>query len=186
VNAVLFQRHVFALAAIAYVAFAQTDAHSYLKLRHDREDQSWALKSGLAVTDVREMRVMAGISDVTFASVVNLDANSLRNNNHVLLVERAGSCVKLHVFEHTPTDFKEVWSISEAPGRTEVPNEIAAGLGRGICSQGPRPPSAHATADGRVVLEVPFLLDPWERNLPTSTYSFAWDGKKYALVSENR
>jgi hypothetical protein len=177
--------HCIALLAFAGVGFAQPDAGSFLKQRHDREDQSWALKNGLAVTDVRGMRILAGISDVTFSWIINLDANSLKNN-HVLLVERAGMCVKLHVFEHTPTDFREVWSISEMPGRTWIPNEIATGPGRGICSQAPRSPSTHATPDGRIVLEVPLLLDPWERTLPTSTYSFAWDGKKYALVDEGR
>jgi len=181
------KRHCLVLVAFACVAFAQTDdARSFLKLRHDREDQSWALKSGLAVTDVRGMRVMAAISDVTPAWIVNLDANSLRKNNHVLLVEGAGLCVRLHVFEHTPTDFREVWSIGEMPRRTWILNETATGPGRGICSEAPRAPRAHATPDGRIVLEVPLLLDPWERTLPTSTYSFAWDGKKYALVDEDR
>jgi hypothetical protein len=180
-----FERHCFALVAFACVGFAQPEAGSVFNRRHDREDQSWALKSGLAVTDVRGMRVSAGISDVTFAWIINLDANSLRKNNHVLLVEQAGLCVRLHVFEHTTTDFKEVWSLSEMPSRTWVPKESATGPGRGICSQAPRSPTAHATPDGRIVLEVPFLLDPWERTLPTSTYSFAWDGKKYALVDED-
>ncbi|HTX34874.1 MAG TPA: hypothetical protein VME43_07630 [Bryobacteraceae bacterium] len=182
----LFKRYGLALVALACVALAQSDARGFLKLRHDREDQSWALKSGLAVTDVRAMRVIAGISDDTFAWIIDLDAKSLRKNNHVLLVQRANLCVTLHVFEHTSADFKEVWSLSEMPSRTWIQNEIGTGPGHGICSQAPRAPTAHATPDGRIVLEVPFLLDPSERTLPTSTYSFAWDGKKYALVEEHR
>ena len=183
--------HSLAFLAFAGIAFAQTvaTAHEpFLKMLHDREDQSWARKSGLDATDVHEMRLAVGISDTSSSSIANIDANSLGRNKHILLVEALGQCVRLHVLERTVSEFKEVWSSSgittnETPGReTVLSREIETGRRQGFCSQAPRAASAHATADGRIVVEVPILFDLWEKTIPVYTYSFAWDGSKYVLL----
>jgi len=165
--------------------FAQMNTADRLKAQHDREDQLWAQKSGLPVSEVRAIRSVAGLSDATEGSrIVNIDANSLKRRNHILLVE--GPCVKLHVVERGADGFTEVWSLSETPGPSWSIGATANRPGRGICPQAPRPPSAHGTPDGRIVLEVPILLDPFERTLPVNIYSFAWDGTKYKISDDER
>jgi len=132
--------------------------------------------------------MIAGISDTTGGAVIkNIDANSLKQNNHILLVEAGGGhCMRLHVFEHTPTAFKEVWSLGAIPRWSWSITEAGKGSAEGICRQGPREPSAQATPDGRIVVEVPVLLDPSQRTMPVNTYSFNWDGNKYVLQDEDR
>jgi hypothetical protein len=164
--------------------FAQVNPSDRVKAQHDADDQKWAQKAGLPVSEVQAIRIAAGVYGPTnFSRIVNLDASSLKQRNHILFVE--GPCIKLHVIERGANGFTEVWSLSELPrpawkiGATNRP-------ARGICPQAPRLPSAHATADGRIVLEVPILLDPFERTRPVDTYFFTWDGAKYVLEDSER
>jgi hypothetical protein len=162
-------------------AFAQVYSADGIKAQHEDEDRKWAQKTGLLVGEVRAIRIAAGISDDTKGSrISNIDAISLKRRNHILLVE--GPCVKLHVIERGGSGFTEVWSLSELPRPAWKSGPAATRPSRGICTQAPRPPSAHATVDGRIVLEVPILLDPFERTLPVDTYFFTWDGSKYVLA----
>lgn len=165
--------------------FAQVNPADRRKAQGDADDQKWAQKTGLSVTDIQAIRIAAGVSGLTnFSRIVNLDAISLKQRDQILFVE--GPCIKLHVIERGATGFTEVWSLSELPRPAWKISAPASGPGRGICPQAPRPPSAHATADGRIVLEVPLLLDPFERTLPVDTYSFTWDGHKYVLADSER
>ena len=165
--------------------FAQVNLTDRLKAQHDADDRKWAQKTGLPVSEVQAIRIAAGVSGLTnFSLIVNLDAISLKERNHILMVE--GPCIKLHVIEREANGFTEVWSLSELPHPAWKIGAAASGPGRGICAQAPRPPSAHATADGRIVLEVPLLFDPFERTLPVDTYSFTWDGHKYVPADSER
>lgn len=165
-------------------AIAQVNSSDRFKAQHDAEDRKWAQKTGLPVSEVRAIRIAAGISDDSQGSrIANIDTISLKGRNHILLAE--GLCIKLHVIERRDDGFTEVWSLSALPSPACKP-EAGSRAGRGICPQAPRPPSAHATADGRIVLEVPTMLDAFQRTLPADTYTFAWDGVKYALVNDER
>ena len=190
-------RIVEGIAILAWVglAFAQTNATSasserMLKERHDREDQLWAHKSGLAATEIHDMRKAAGMDDISSSSIANVDADSLKQNQHILLVERYGPCVRVHVLAHAATDFKEIWSSgtvsNPAPSRSRSLVETGTDPGRGFCSEAPRPATAYATPGGRIVVQVPVLLDPFERSIPMYSYTFAWDGSKYALQDGDR
>lgn len=174
----------FLLLACLSPVIAQVDSDNRFKVQHDAEDRKWAQKTGLPLSEVRAIRIAAGISDDTQGSrIANIDAISLKGRNHILLVE--GLCVKLHVIERRDNGFAEVWSLSALPSPAWKP-EAGNHPGRGICPQAPRPPSVHATADGRIVLEVPIMRDAFQRTLPAETYTFAWDGAKYALVNDER
>jgi hypothetical protein len=163
---------------------AQETSGDRFKAQHDIEDRKWAEKTGLPVNEIRAIRIAAGISDdAPGLRIANLDAKSLKQRNHILLVE--GPCVKLHVIERGAGGLTEVWSLNELP-RPAWKIAQASRPGRGICSQSPRAPSAHATADGQIVLEVPFLLDPFQRTLPVDTYTFRWDGNTYIVVDGER
>lgn len=166
-------------------AFAQVYLTDGIKAQHDAEDRKWAQKTDLPGSEVRAIRIAAGISDDAKGTrISNVDAISLKRRNHILLVE--GPCVKLHVIERGANGFTEVWSLSDLPAPAWKPGSAASRPGRGICPQAPRPPTAHATVDGRIVLAVPILMDPFERTLPVDTYSFTWDGSKYVLVNGER
>jgi hypothetical protein len=167
------------------ISFAQMD--NRLKMQHDREDQFWAQRNGLRTDDIRAIRLLVGISDTTRgAGIKNVDATSLKERNHILFVEAgSGRRMRVHVFERTAQSFKEVWSLSEMPRHSWSAAETTNGSGQGICRQAPRDPSARATPDGRIVVEVPILFDPGQRTIPANTYSFGWDGKIYALLDKD-
>ena len=170
---------VFLLAANV---FAQYDTRS-TRLRIDKE---WAEKNEISAADVRAIRMLAGILDTTAnAGIFNLDAISLRHRNHILLVEMSnGRCLRVHVVERRDGEFKLIWSLTDPPEtRWTVPGPLPR-PGRGICRKAARPPSAYATAAGRIVLELPVHSDAFQRSIPVETYTFAWDGSKYALVED--
>ncbi len=172
----------------AVTAPAQQDQAASIAARHDGEDQRWAIRNGLSKSDIRAIRTAAGISDKTENTrITELDARSLKQRNHILLVETGnGSCLRLHIVEKTATGFKEIWSLSGLKDRGWSIEEIAGHGGTGICSQAPRSPSAHATPDGRIVVEIPTLSDPFQRSMPVTTYSFKWDGAGYAVSEDER
>ena len=177
-----------ALTLLAWTGIAFAQRPPDLKALHDRDDQQWARKSGLSVNDVREIRILAGIADATDGAVIkHIDATSLKQRNHILFAEAGnGHCMRLHVFERTAGAFREVWSLSDMPGPDWPIGATASSSGRGICQQGPRSPSVHATSEGRIVLEVPILSDPFQRTVPAATFSFAWDGSKYIRLDDDR
>jgi hypothetical protein len=148
--------------------------------RHDAEDQHWALRTDLPKSDIRAIRIAAGITGITQV-VRNVDAASFMRRNQILLVESRGGCLRLHVIERNAGNFKEIWALNGLQDRGWTIEPVADPSGRGVCSQAPRGPSAHATSDGRIVVEVPTMTDPFQRSMPVISYSFAWDGSTYAL-----
>lgn len=171
-----------ALLFSSAVSFGQTDRafhEDYILSQHQREDQSWAQKTGLPVSDVRAIRMFAGINDNTDGSrLLNLDADSLKVRHQILLVERQnGTCTRVHVVERSGDTFKEVWTL------TKVPDPIFGLSGdtksRGICKGSV---NAHGTPEGGIVLEVRIQNDPFQRSVPTDTYLFQWKGDRYEFV----
>jgi len=169
-----------ALTAYAATLSAQQDREAYLKAHHDTEDQHWAAVTRMPKAEVRTIRMAAGITDVTDGSrISSLDAASLKQRNQLLLVEGNGLCIRLHVLERNGSSFKEVWLLSGMRDRGWTIDEVSERPGPGICTTAPRPPTAHATPDGRIVVEVPTQSDAFQRSFPVTTYSFRWDGAKY-------
>lgn len=163
---------------------AQGDRTAQLKALHQRNDQAWAQKSGLPVSQVRALRMAIGIDDTTDGlEIVNLDAASLKPRNQILLVD--GFCLRVHVLESKGDGYREVWSLSEMPADWKAEAGIGP-PGRRICPQAPELPSAHATADGRIVLDVPVMIDPFERTIPAYNFTFVWDGSTYRLAGGTR
>ena len=176
-----------ALPTAIGAAYAQADSASIIKALRDLEDQQWARKSGLPVSDVRALRLMAGMSDASWGAVIlNIDAVSLKSRNHILLAEAGGHCMRLHILERNATGFTEIWSLNEMPGPIWPHGKTANRPGLGICSQAPKAPNAYVTPDGRIALEIPILSDPFLSTLPVSTYLFTWNGSKYELVDDDR
>jgi hypothetical protein len=156
---------------------AQTDYGRLVKAQHERDDQEWARKSGLPAGDVRAIRMFEGMTDTTPGVIRNLDAESLKARQHILLVEAlGGACTRVHVLQRKDDGFAEVWTLTRLPhhiwGVTEGPQ---SGTG---CLAG----TAHATPDGGIVLEVRVHNDPFQRTIPTDTYVFQWKGSKYELT----
>ncbi|SPE26943.1 hypothetical protein SBA3_1330008 [Candidatus Sulfopaludibacter sp. SbA3] len=168
------------------VTFAQTtsDSDNFWKQKHSREDYSWSLKTGVPASDVREMRIAAGISDVTPNSVANIEVEPLKQRKQVLLVQSNGGCIRLHVLERTSDHFAELWTNSEIPRQNPSIFDERKAPGQWICGHAPRGPSAHATEDGQIIVEVPVLLDISQRSLPVYTYKYAWNGRTYSLLDE--
>jgi hypothetical protein len=55
-------------------------------------DQHWAQISRLPVAATEELRAAAGISNGSDSRIESLDAQTLKNRDHILLTERAGGC----------------------------------------------------------------------------------------------
>ncbi len=158
-------------------------------------DAVWASKSGLSIDDIRSLRAAIGIPDTppgralrpgervqAVASRISaIDANSLKSNNHILVVE-SQPCLVVHVFERGSSGLKEIWSLDRVPS----PNSLFNPKSQRICPQAPIPPSVHGTTDGRIVIEIPVLVDPFQRSIPPYVYSFTWDGNAYTLDTTDR
>jgi hypothetical protein len=171
-----------ALITCIATAFAQTYRVGSKEL-HDLEDQRWARKSGLPASDIRAIRILAGLGDTIGGVIINIDADSLKVRNHILLVEvHNGFCTRVHVLERGAAGFHEIWSLTDVPGRIWGVSESPSAPGRGICGQTGMSANAHGTPDGRIVVEVRVHSDPFQRIIPVDTYSFTWNGSKYELV----
>jgi|HubBroStandDraft_6_1064221.scaffolds.fasta_scaffold622498_2 hypothetical protein len=143
-------------------------------------DAVWASKSGLTVADIRSLRAAIGIPDTPSSRSINaIDANSLKLNSHILVVEFQRACLVLHVFERAPSGFKEVWSLDHVPSINSPFGPKESAQSQRICAQAPIPPRVHGTMDARIVLEIPVLADPSQRSIPPYVYSFTWDGNAY-------
>jgi hypothetical protein len=163
-----------AMGCWAFVMAAQT----LLPQDHAREDAVWAARTGLPASEVRAIRIAAGISDTTpVTRIDNIDASSLKSRNQILFVE--GFCARVHVLERRDDGLHEIWSLSKLP----LPGRGASE--RELCGQGGAT-RVRVTGDGKIVIEVPMRMDPFERSVPVSSYTFAWDGSAYSLTEENR
>ncbi len=169
--------------------FGQINKQEILKKMQDSEDKSWAEKTRLPVTDIRSIREAAGVTDDTLgARILDLDMKSLSRQKHILFVDAPlGECMQVHVLERSGPGFREVWSLTDLPAHQFPEMKIVAhGAGRGICPQAPKVPSAHATSDGRIIVEIPILFDLSQRTFPPRILSFSWDGSKYVLNDDSQ
>jgi hypothetical protein len=174
---------LFGMACASSLA-AQPATADRLQSDHAREDEVWAKKSGLPISEVRAIRIAAGITDTTPATRIdNIDASSLRHRNQILFVE--GFCPRLHVLERKDDGLHEIWSLSKLPVPGWTASAKAWTSERNLCGLG-GPTRVHVTADGTIVVEVPSRMDPFERSIPLSTYTFNWDGSEYKLTEQNR
>jgi hypothetical protein len=145
-----------AVILMASVAFAQDLS----------QDTTWAQRTGLQPSDVAAMRKFAGIPDRSFGqAILSLDAQSLKSRNQVLMTEAGGGhCMRVHVFARARAGWKEVWALTD-----------------GICSKAPVSPRVNVTLDGKIVIEVPVMADPFIRTIPVDTYTYAWKRSTYQL-----
>ena len=102
------------LLTCASTLMAQAGTPEHFQAEHAREDEIWAKKTGLPASEVRAIRVAAGISDSTpVTHIDSIDADSLKQRNQILLVD--GICVSLHVLERRADGFHQVWLLSKLP-----------------------------------------------------------------------
>lgn len=157
--------------------FAQIDQSvEIVRLRHQREDQALAHRNGLTPEFIRQARIAAGISDVTNA-IETFDAKSFSQRHQILVVAFANTprhCISVHVLEEKAGALTEIWSLKRLKSSTKYVD-----LSEGICRQGPVNPSASATPDGNVVVRVPVVFDPSQRNAVELKYNYLWDGSSF-------
>ena len=178
-------RAVFGVLFFAGLLCAQLpDRAAQIKAFHERNDQEWAQKSGLPASQVRVLRMAAGIEDSTDGRrIVQLDAGSLKSRHQILLVE--GYCLKLHVLESRGDGFQDLVA-------QRIPRAIVEDRGRHRTGR-----SAHLLASARSAQRPryrrwphrprsPVMLDPFERSIPVRRYTYAWDGGAYRLADEAR
>ena len=128
------------------------------------------------------MRLAAGIADTAQnARVGKIDVTSLKLRNQILLVE--GFCGSVHVLERQNEGFREVWALRGLP---DLPGWTSSS--RTVNAEQHCFPSAKVsvTAESQIVIAVPVRLDPFERGVPTSRFTYGWDGSEYRLVEEAR
>src|SRR5712692_1207324 len=158
---------------------SQNTAEEDWTMVHRRDDESWAMKSGLSAATVRGLRELAKVpDDMPGVRIDNLDAKTLRFRGQVLLVLGSGNghCLSLYVFGRTGSTFREIWSAEGLPD------------GAGFCRENPRDPEAYATREGRIVVKIPTDTD-WDAgaiNAATLHYVFGWNGKTYSLIGRRK
>lgn len=143
--------------------------------RHLEEDRVWAGRTDLTPEQVRHLRLMSDVSDDEAAYIDNLDTQNLKKLNHVLLVTASGNghCLELTVFVRKGDDFQRVWSTEETPS------------GAGFCRESPKNPEAFASADGRIVVNVPVFDYNKGTTKSADIYVYAWNGKTYDFIGKN-
>lgn len=177
----MFSRFVVLMLAITTaLTFAQSPSQ-ICRSRQDSENETWARKAGLSKTDVQEIRAtVPGAASRTCSYIVNLDSSSLKAHDQILLVEGAGSCIRIHVVEGHPP-FANVWSLGDQ-AITDTSGQLHFDQDGAVCSRStPQPPSARVT-EGKILLEVPSprrYLD--QRTFPPYTFEFVWNGRGYEM-----
>jgi hypothetical protein len=143
--------------------------------RHQEEDRVWASRTGLMPEQVRELRLMADAPDDMNAYIDNLDTETLRARNHILLVTASGNghCLQLAVFEREGDDFELIWSVTGTPD------------GAGFCRESPNNPEAYATPDGKLVVKVPVFDYSKGAAKATDFYTYIWNGKAYEFAGKS-
>lgn len=91
------------------------------RLFHRNNDAYWARMvtaftgSNFSASDVRNIRVAAGIADDDPADpIINLDATGMQPGRYLLLTAKSGGCVKAAVYERDFRQVKELWSTDES------------------------------------------------------------------------
>ena len=145
--------------------------------RLQEDDQTWAHRSGLSVTQVRRLRLVAGVTNDNNAFIDHLDVRGLRARNHILLVTAAGNghCLELSVFQRRGSSFRRLWSVS---GMQD---------GAGFCRGSPRNPEAYVTRDARIRVKIDYAdYEALLANVETEYFTYVWNGRTYRLVSRRR
>jgi hypothetical protein len=145
-----------ALVFTAAIAFAQPAGLP--------TDQTWAARSGLEPGDIAAIRKLTGVPAPEF-TILTLDTKSLRERNQVVLVESGnGHCQRPHVLtKSAETGWRELW-IHPDP--------------RGLCAHAPVPPTIRVV-EGRIVIEIPIMKDPFIRAIPREVQTWTWNGTTY-------
>ena len=160
------------LWACSVVAVSQYKAQDHV-VRHLKEDQEWARKTGLSSAAVRKLRLLTEVSDDSDTLIDKLDARSLRSRNQILLVTTSGNgnCLDLYIFKRGNSDYRLIWSATEMPG------------GAGYCRASSYNPEASARA-GKIVVKIPVF--DYRRGVPQASdfYTYVWDGKIYRYAAK--
>ena len=152
------------LGAVSIDASAQRELN---KERRVREDYLWSRKSGLSKSAIREMRLLADVTDDSSELIDFVDAKSLRHRKQVLLVTADGNghCLALYVFERKKR-YERVWSSAQLPG------------GGGYCRESPVNPKVYVKA-GKIVVTIPVFDYQQNVSKPDNLYVYKWNGKTY-------
>lgn len=142
--------------------------------RHREEDRLWADRTNLKPEQVRLLRLMSDVSDDEEEFIDNLDTQSLKKLNHVLLVTASGNghCLNLIVFERKINEFQRVWSTNQTPS------------GAGFCRESPKNPEAFASADGDIAVKVPVFDYNKGIDKTANIYVYAWNGETYHSIDK--
>jgi hypothetical protein len=145
--------------------------------RLEEDDRTWARRSGLSVTEVRRLRLVAGVTNDNNAYIDHLDVRGLRARNHILLVTAAGNghCLELYVFRRRGSSFQRLWSVSGMPE------------GAGFCRGSPRNPEAYVTRDAKIRVKIDYAdYEALLANVETEYFTYVWNGRTYRLASRRR
>jgi hypothetical protein len=109
------------------------------------------------------------------AYIDNLDTETLRARDHILLITASGNghCLQLTVFARERDDFRLVWSVTGTPS------------GAGFCRESPINPQAYATPDGKLVVKVPVFDYSKGAAKATDFYTYIWNGKAYEFAGKS-
>ena len=154
---------------------AQSDSTFDWIAFHRANDQSWAQRTGLSATEIRKLRLAAGVADDEPSNPVDMiDARTLPGER-ILFVTAFGSghCLHVKVFRHRGRGFEELWSESETP-------DGGGFCHPSICSSA----SVSATRKNQVVVTVPIQLEGAPMGIcdDNLVLTYRATGKTYALA----
>ena len=135
-------------------------------------DPVWAKRSGLATTQITQLRRLSGIADDDHISyLANIDAKSFRAHREILVAtaEGSGHYLGIYLFAKSKSGFRKVWESGE---------ELALGgfnLAEGSLSC---VVSAHGTAEGEII-----AVDKCADGTAVGIYK--WSGKTFVYQGQH-
>jgi hypothetical protein len=140
-------------------------------------DAEWARKTGLRETEIRRLRLNAGVPDGAPSNPIRLIESEKLPHGHLLLVMTGVSddCVTVSVWKPFNSQYERVWSIGKSP------------RGLGLCHHSRcRDATAWVTEDQQIWVSVPRQNSSNEfGQCDETTYlKYRWNGQTYALTGE--
>lgn len=151
------------------------DVEQWRKI-HSEDDLKWAHSTHLAVQQVRQIRIAAGVKDdLEDGRIESLDLRGLASRKQVLLVTAAGNghCLTITVLVKKDSTFENLWQVDEIPRLS------------GFCHNGvySRDFSVYAKS-GHIVVNVPQDHSGNDLFGRIRKLIYTWNGHTYELSQE--
>jgi hypothetical protein len=165
------------VATFSLSAFGFQQQSTDLRTLQRVNDREWARETGLRETQIRNLRVSAGIPDGSPSDPIRTIESGKLAHGHILLVMTGLSddCVAVSVWRHHRQRYESIWSTGKAPNGLDLCHHSRC-----------RHATAWVTQDKQIWVSVPHQNSSNEFGQcdVTTFFKYRWTGHTYALTGE--